>query len=137
MASAASGWSSTSTTSPSSSSTCGEVLFEHRTALDVPELGAEGTLDAVARLVHQALAAAATRGAVPVGLTVAVPGLVRSGDGVATYAPNLGWHDVAVLDGLRARVDLDCPIRVENDANLSAIAEWAMGPEARTPTSST
>ena len=38
-----------------------------------------------------------------------------------------------VLDGLRARVDLDCPIRVENDANLSAIAEWAMGAEARTP----
>jgi predicted NBD/HSP70 family sugar kinase len=61
-----------------------------------------------------------------------VPGLVRSVDGVATYAPNIGWHDVPVLDGLRARVDLDCPIRVENDANLSAIAEWSMGSEART-----
>ena len=58
---------------------------------------------------------------------------MRSVDGVATYAPNIGWHDVPVLEGLRARVDLDCPIRVENDANLSAIAEWAMGAEARTP----
>ena len=28
---------------------------------------------------------------------------------------------------------LGCPVRVENDANLSAIAEWATGPEARTP----
>jgi predicted NBD/HSP70 family sugar kinase len=111
---------------------CSEVLFEHRVALDVPELGPERTLDEVARLVGEGLAAAAARGAVPVGVTVAVPGLVRSVDGVATYAPNIGWHDVPVLEGLRARVDLDCPIRVENDANLSAIAEWAMGAEART-----
>jgi predicted NBD/HSP70 family sugar kinase len=112
---------------------CGEVLFEHREALDVPELGPEQTLDEVARLVRLALEASTARGAVPVGLTVAVPGLVRSADGVATYAPNIGWHDVPVLDGLHARVDLGCPIRVENDANLSAIAEWAMGAEARTP----
>jgi predicted NBD/HSP70 family sugar kinase len=110
----------------------GEVLFEHRVALDVPELGPDRTLDEVARLVGEGLDAAAARDTVPVGLTVAVPGLVLSVDGVATYAPNLGWHDVPVLAGLRARIDLDCPIRVENDANLSAIAEWAMGPEART-----
>jgi predicted NBD/HSP70 family sugar kinase len=110
----------------------GEVLFEHRVALDVPALGPERTLDEVARLVAAALEASAARGAAPVGLTVAVPGLVRSVDGVVGYAPNLGWHDVPLLDGLRARVDLDGPIRVENDANLSAIAEWAMGPEART-----
>jgi predicted NBD/HSP70 family sugar kinase len=89
-------------------------------------------LDAVARLVGEAVDAATARGATPVGLTVAVPGLVRSVDGVATYAPNIGWHDVPVLEGLRARVDLGCPIRVENDANLSAIAEWSMGSEART-----
>ena len=111
----------------------GEVLFEHLIALDVPALGAERTLDAVAELVTEAVEAAAARGAAPVGLTVAVPGLVRSVDGVATYAPNIGWHDVAVLDGLRARTGLDCPIQVENDANLSAIAEWVMGQEARTP----
>jgi predicted NBD/HSP70 family sugar kinase len=111
----------------------GEVLFEHRVACDAPELGPEPTLDEVARLVGEGLEAAAARGAVPVGLTVAVPGLVRSVDGMATYVPNIGWHDVPVLDGLRARVDLDCPVRVENDANLSAIAEWAMGSEARTP----
>ena len=111
----------------------GETLFEHRVPLDVDELGAERTLDEVARLVRQGLDAASRHGAVPVGLTVAVPGLVRSDDGVATYAPNIGWHDVPVLDELRARVDLGFPIRVENDANLSAIAEWAMGSEARTP----
>jgi predicted NBD/HSP70 family sugar kinase len=111
----------------------GRVLFEHRIALDVPALGPDKTLDAVAELVVEAVEAAQARGATPVGLTVAVPGLVRSLDGVATYAPNIGWHDVAVLDGLRSRTGTDYPIRVENDANLSAIAEWVMGQEARTP----
>jgi predicted NBD/HSP70 family sugar kinase len=111
----------------------GEVLFEHRIALDVPALGVDRTLDAVAGLVEQAAAAAAEHGAAPVGVTVAVPGLIRTPDGVATDAPNIGWHDVPVLDGLRTRIDLACPVRVENDANLSAIAEWAMGSEARTP----
>jgi predicted NBD/HSP70 family sugar kinase len=110
----------------------GEVLFEHRIALDVPALGVDRTRDAVAGLVAEAAAAATARGAAPVGVTVAVPGLIRSLDGVATYAPNIGWHDVPVLDGLRSRIDLGCPVRVENDANLSAIAEWAMGSEART-----
>ncbi len=111
----------------------GDVLFEHRVALDVPELGAERTLDEVARLVDEGLSAAEARDAVPVGLTVAIPGLVRSVDGVVTYAPNLGWHDVPVLEGLVARIGPGCPVRVENDANLSAIAEWTMGPERRTP----
>ena len=110
----------------------GQVLFEHRIALDVPALGADRTLDAVAGLVGEAADAATARGADPVGVTVAVPGLVRSVDGVATYSPNIGWHDVPVLEGLRARIDLGCPVRVENDANLSAIAEWVMGSEART-----
>src|SRR4051794_24052988 len=98
----------------------GEVLFEQREALDVPAMGSERTLDEVARLVTVAVAAVAERGAVPAGLTVAVAGLVRGADGMVLFAPNLGWRDAAVLDGLRARLDVGFPIRVENDANLSA-----------------
>lgn len=111
----------------------GEVLFEERLAVDVPSAGVDRTLDEVASLVRVAVEAAAARGARPAGLTVAVAGLVRSVDGVVILAPNIGWRDVPVLDGLRDRLDVDFPIRVENDANLSAIAEWAMGAEARTP----
>jgi predicted NBD/HSP70 family sugar kinase len=111
----------------------GEVLFERRVGLDVPALGAERTLDAVAALARAAVQRAGERGARTVGITVAVPGLVHSVDGVVTLAPNLHWRDVPVFEGLRARLDVGCPIRVENDANLSAIAEWAMGAEARTP----
>lgn len=111
----------------------GDVLVEQREALDVPAMGPERTLDEVARLVTGAVLAVGALGASPVGLTVAVAGLVRSSDGVVLVAPNIGWRDVAVLDGLRARLDVQFPIRVENDANLSAIAEWAMGAQARTP----
>src|SRR3954463_7272834 len=41
----------------------GDVLFEHRIALDVPALGPDATLDAVTGLVCEAVAAAAARGA--------------------------------------------------------------------------
>jgi predicted NBD/HSP70 family sugar kinase len=112
----------------------GEVLAERRVAHDVPALGAESTMDEVAHLVEDAVAAVRPAGAVPVGLTVAVPGLVDTSSGVVTLAPNIDWHDVPVVDGLRARLaDPPFPVRAENDANLSAIAEWALGPEARTP----
>ena len=109
----------------------GEVLFERMVAHDVPTLGAEGTLDEVACLVGAAMDATAACGATPVGLTVAVPGLVESAVGVATLAPNLHWEGVDVLTGLRRRLpDVAFAVRVENDANLAAIAEWAMGDEA-------
>src|SRR3712207_6625808 len=109
----------------------GEVLFERMVPHDVPALGPERTLDEVACLVGAALDATATAGATAVGLTVAVPGLVESAVGVATLAPNLHWQGVDVLGGLRRRLpDAAFAFRVENDANLAAIAEWAMGGDA-------
>src|SRR4051812_33080390 len=70
-----------------------EVLFELRVPLDVPSLGPGPVLDQVAVLTEEAAAAAEAAGAVPVGVTVAVPGLVRSTEGVVTVAPNMGWHE--------------------------------------------
>ncbi len=111
----------------------GDVVHEHRLALDVAHLGVARTLDAVAGLVTEALAAVATYGSTPAGVTVAVPGLVHGAEGVAALAPNLGWRDVPLEAELRARLaEPALPIRVENDANLSALAEWAMGAEAGT-----
>jgi predicted NBD/HSP70 family sugar kinase len=109
----------------------GDVMFERRVAHDVAALGPEATLDEVARLVGVAVDDTTARGAIPVGLTVAVPGLVDSAAGVAALAPNMHWEGVAVVAGLRRRLpDAAFPFQVENDANLSAIAEWAMGSEA-------
>jgi predicted NBD/HSP70 family sugar kinase len=108
----------------------GEVLFEFRLPLDVPAMGAELVLHEVAGLVSNAVDAAGARGSTVAGLTVAVPGLVRSSDGVVILAPNVGWREVAVRQGLADRLGGGFPIRVENDSNVSAIAEWVMGSEA-------
>src|SRR3954453_21334863 len=91
----------------------GEVIFERMVAHDVPALGADRTLDEVACLVGAAIDATAAIGAIPVGLTVAVPGLVESAAGVAALAPNLHWDGVDVVAGLRRRLpDAAFAIRV-------------------------
>lgn len=62
-------------------------------------------------------------------LAVAVPGLVETRQPMLRLAPNLGWHDVPVLDELRARltdpgaVTGDMPMRLDNEANLAALGE--------------
>ena len=57
------------------------------------------------------------------GAVIALPGLVDS-EGRLLVAPNLGWTDVDVAGELGARLDRQAfPLRVENEANLGALAE--------------
>ena len=59
--------------------------------------------------------------------TVAVPGLVDPA-GELAVAPNLGWADVPVADLLNeALEDPPYTVRVENEANLGAVAELVEG----------
>jgi predicted NBD/HSP70 family sugar kinase len=109
------------------------VVFEHRVALDVQALPAEAVLDAVTELAIRALAACDEQGVTPVGMTLAVPALVDTEDGVVAFAPNLHWTKVAAVDGLRQRIDRPSfVIQVDNDANLAALGEFAMGSRAGT-----
>ena len=59
------------------------------------------------------------------GVGVAVPGLVRTVDGVVRDAPHLGWRDVALADIVTAATGL--PSSVGNDASLGALAEHLFG----------
>lgn len=80
-------------------------------------------LDDLSGLVRDALAALGEQGAAIVGAAIALPGLVDS-RGRLLVAPNLGWSDVGVADELRRRIDaVTFPVRVENEANLGALAE--------------
>jgi predicted NBD/HSP70 family sugar kinase len=65
------------------------------------------------------------------GAAVAVPGLVQTGTDRVRLAPNLGWRDVPVLDGLRgAGLPSGLPLRLDNEANLAALGElWCGGHE--------
>lgn len=81
----------------------------------------------LARLAEQAIGQPFAMGRSPLATTVAVPGLVDDGGRLAV-APNLGWTDVPVAALLGEA--LEAPgfeVRVENGANLGAVAELAEG----------
>lgn len=52
-------------------------------------------------------------------ISIAVPGMVKGL--TATWCPNLGWKNVAI--GTMLKKHFDCPILLENDANLAGLAE--------------
>jgi predicted NBD/HSP70 family sugar kinase/predicted transcriptional regulator len=111
----------------------GDTLVSRRLPLDAPTLGPERVLDGMAELLAEVVETLAEEGTATVGVTVAIPGLMDVDRGILTYAPNLSWRDVPVVDSLKARLDRDdIAIRVDNDANLSALAEFADGADAGT-----
>lgn len=63
----------------------------------------------------------------PIGVGVAVAGLVRPVDGVVAAGPNLGWIDVPLGEHLAAALDLGAPVAVANEADLGALAELRRG----------
>ena len=63
----------------------------------------------------------------PVGVGVAIVGVVRRSDGVVSLAPNLGWRDAPLGKALEAALGLDAPISVANDADLGALVEFRRG----------
>lgn len=115
------------------------VVFEHRVALDVQALPVEEVLDAVTDLAVRALGRCDQLGMAPVGMTLAVPALVDVDAGAVAFAPNLHWRQVSVVQGTADRLSAQLgvrpafPITVDNDANLAALGEFAMGSIAGTP----
>jgi predicted NBD/HSP70 family sugar kinase len=60
-----------------------------------------------------------------VGIGVAVPGLVRSHDGLVRLAPHLGWVDEPLADMLEEATGF--PVVAANDARLGTLAESLFG----------
>ncbi len=111
----------------------GDVLINSRLPLDSPTLEPERVLDGMATLLDEVIRSLEAEGTVTAGITVAIPGLMDVDRGTLQYAPNLGWRDVPVVRALATRLGRDdIAIRVDNDANLSALAEYAYGEFAGT-----
>ena len=111
----------------------GRTLVDQRTSFDAMGAPAEESLDELVRITAAALESVAKAGARVAGITVAVPGLVDVARGSVLFAPNLQWRDVAVADYVRSHLGrTDLPVRVENDANLGALAEFRVGRESGT-----
>jgi predicted NBD/HSP70 family sugar kinase len=84
----------------------------------------DAVLDRLGTLAGVALEEVQTSGLRPVGATVALPGLVDAAGGVLLVAPNLGWNDVPVVEGLHDRLSGPAfPLAADNEANLAALAE--------------
>jgi predicted NBD/HSP70 family sugar kinase len=103
----------------------GEVRHEHRSYVDNRGSSPARVLDQVAQAARASLDAAAREGLRPVGLCVAVPGLVEEASGTVVFAPNLGWTNEPVAHELEAR--LGRRVHVENESNLAALAEHWRG----------
>ncbi len=111
----------------------GRVLVDRRVSFDAVGVTPAVALRRLAGMGRSALATMSRAGARPIGVTVAVPGLVDVADGQVVLAPNLRWSDVAVGTRIAAGLGVDdLPVRVENEANLAALAEYWQGAEAGT-----
>lgn len=110
-----------------------EVRLNRRVGLDVAGLDVGTALDELAAAIDSAVASLRGAGHDVVGVTVALPGLVETTTGVLRHGFILNWREVAVVDELALRLGAsDATIRIDNDANLCALAEHAMGAAAGT-----
>ena len=104
----------------------GRVRYERRVFVDNRRSAAGPVLDRIAAMALDAIEELERDGAIVVGVAVAVPGLVDQSSGTLVRAPNLGWQRLGIVDELRERLP-ELPIRVENEANLAALAEHWQG----------
>jgi predicted NBD/HSP70 family sugar kinase len=105
----------------------GAVRYRSFVANDNRSASPEDVIVALARLAETAVGQPFAEGRQPMLATVAVPGLVGPA-GELAVAPNLGWVDVPVAGLLNeALEDPPYEVRVENEANLGAVAELVDG----------
>lgn len=101
----------------------GRTRLQTRHALGPDDL----PLDRVTDLAQTSLRDLEQDGRQVLGVAVAVPGLVDHAAGVVVTAPNLGWHDLPLRSRLAQSLPPGCPLRVDNDANVAAVAEATWG----------
>lgn len=104
----------------------GEVLFQGKLPSRASE-GAEAVKEQLVKAASECCREAASRGLKPEGVGVGTPGVTTpDGRRVVGGAENIpGWENVD-LAGLLEPV-AGVPVRVENDANLMALAETLFG----------
>jgi predicted NBD/HSP70 family sugar kinase len=103
----------------------GEVLDLARVQRPRKRSSVAEIVDQLAGLAEAILAS--SRGDSPIGIGVAVAGIVRRSDGFVAMAPNLGWREVPLAAPLAAALDATAPISMANEADLGALAELRRG----------
>ncbi|MBM7518544.1 ROK family transcriptional regulator [Nocardioides nitrophenolicus] len=102
----------------------GEAVAESRVPLDTANMAPGELLQRMGAVTKALLDPLVEGGASPVGLTLAVPGIVEPATGIVYDAPNLGWQETPVTEPMRELLGHpEFPILLDNEANLAALAE--------------
>jgi glucokinase len=101
----------------------GEILCTSKIPSNVSN-GPDHTIDRIADAV---IACASEYGESDVGaIGIGIAGLVDNQNGILREATNLpGWTNVRLADRLQEKLGL--PVKVDNDANVAALGEYAFG----------
>lgn len=111
----------------------GRVLARHRVAESMTDLGPDAGLDLVAVVARELVRRGGAHAQDVQSVHLALPGLVDTAAGVLSFAPNLHWTDVDIVPALFERLRWPrTRIGVDNDANMGAMAHWAVGDVAGT-----
>jgi glucokinase len=86
-------------------------------------LGAEGVIREIAAVVAKLVKRVKPRKVD--GICVGAPGAVDPKRGIVYHAPNLGWKQYPLAKLLGKQLDL--PVTVDNDVNVGAVGEFALG----------
>ncbi|GAA4535783.1 MULTISPECIES: ROK family transcriptional regulator [Nonomuraea] len=105
----------------------GGIVLDRREAVR-PRAGAD--LDRVVEVLAEfgrRLHGEAPPDALCVGVGASYCGMIRPGDGMVRFGPDLGWVDQAFGAELGRRLGLGLPVSVGNEAHLGALAEQQRG----------
>ncbi|MFZ4718909.1 MAG: ROK family protein [Ilumatobacteraceae bacterium] len=108
----------------------GTTLYRKRRTLSGGSTSFEDILPSLVREMRRAITAVESMDARVAGASIAIPGIVDMDRGVVRRAPNLGWKDAPLGRRLRAEFGDSLPIVLDNEANLSALAEYHAGTSA-------
>jgi glucokinase-like ROK family protein len=104
----------------------GNVIWQ-KTERTRQDMGQQAILNRTLVLLHEASTACSGRcNDNLLGVALGVPGLINYSTGTLLFAPNLGWQDVPLRDIIARHFDGE--IFIDNEANLSALAEHFFGP---------
>jgi glucokinase-like ROK family protein len=105
----------------------GDTLWSHREDFDVT-LPSTVVLDRLIEILHLAITASQdqTERQRPLGITIALHGLVELDTGTLLFAPNLHWRQVPVRDYVQQNFP-NVPVYVDNEAKLAALGEYVFG----------
>jgi glucokinase len=88
--------------------------------------GVQAIINRLSSDINKSISAARSKDAEPIGIGIAIAGVLNIGKGLVTSSPNLpGWRNVPIRDSIAARSDL--PTYLINDASAAALGEHRFG----------